>query len=122
MLLSAQWRAASRLLLQRGGIAVSRELGAASKLVLPRCRQSPPTPLPVFDAFHTIAARRWYTPMTTEEEDKEKARVAHLSPEEKDQELRELNRQIARLEKLKGINTGELYTWSGRYKVRHAMI
>ena len=61
---------------------------------------------------------RWYTPMTTEEEDKEKARVAHLSSEEKDQEIRELNRQLARLEKLKGINTGELYTWSGRYKVR----
>jgi hypothetical protein len=54
--------------------------------------------------------------MTKEEEEKEKARVAHLSPEEKDQELRSLNRQIAKLETLRGINTGELYTWSGRYK------
>jgi hypothetical protein len=35
----------------------------------------------------------------------------------KDQELRHLNREIARLEMLRGINTGELYTWSGRYKV-----
>eukprot|EP00526_Cylindrotheca_closterium_P023330 CAMPEP_0113620998 /NCGR_PEP_ID=MMETSP0017_2-20120614/10716_1 /TAXON_ID=2856 /ORGANISM="Cylindrotheca closterium" /LENGTH=167 /DNA_ID=CAMNT_0000530705 /DNA_START=184 /DNA_END=687 /DNA_ORIENTATION=+ /assembly_acc=CAM_ASM_000147 len=59
---------------------------------------------------------RWYTPMTPEDEEKEKARVSHLSAEEKDQELRDLNRQLARLEKLKGINTGELYTWSGRYK------
>lgn len=55
--------------------------------------------------------------MTAEEEEKEKARVSHLSAEEKDRELRDLNRQLARLEKLKGINTGELYTWSGRYKV-----
>jgi hypothetical protein len=28
----------------------------------------------------------------------------------------ELNRQLARLERLRGINSGELYTWSGRYK------
>jgi 2'-5' RNA ligase len=46
--------------------------------------------------------------MTPEEEEKEKARVLYLSPEEKDQELRKLNREISRLEKLKGINTGEL--------------
>lgn len=55
--------------------------------------------------------------MTEQEEEKEKARVAHISPEEKDQELRALNRQLVRLERLRGINTGELYTWSGRYKV-----
>ena len=59
---------------------------------------------------------RWYTPITSEEEEIEKARVSHLSPEEKDKELRDLNRQLARLEKLRGINTGEIYTWSGRYK------
>lgn len=59
---------------------------------------------------------RWYTPMSKDEEDKEKARVSHLSPEEKDKELRNLNREIAKLETLRGINTGELYTWSGRYK------
>ena len=60
--------------------------------------------------------RRWYTPMTDEEQEKEKARVLHLSPEAKEQELRQLNREISRLEMLRGINTGELYTWSGRYK------
>ena len=60
--------------------------------------------------------RRWYTPMTKEEEEKEKARIAHLSPEEKEEELRHLNREIAKLETIRGINTGELYTWSGRYK------
>ena len=51
---------------------------------------------------------RWYTPMTPEEEDKEKARVSYLTPEEKDAELRKLNRQIAKLEMLRGINNGEL--------------
>jgi len=60
--------------------------------------------------------RRWYTPLTQEEEDKEKARVSHLSTEEKEKELRQLNREITKLETLRGINTGELYTWSGRYK------
>jgi hypothetical protein len=59
---------------------------------------------------------RFYTPMTKEEEDKEKQRVSTLTPFAKDQELRQYNREIARLEKLRGINTGELYTWTGRYK------
>lgn len=62
------------------------------------------------------SGRRWYTPMTEEEQEKEKARIHHLSPEAKEQELRQLNREISRLEMLRGINTGELYTWSGRYK------
>lgn len=51
---------------------------------------------------------RWYTPMSKDEEDKEKARVSHLTPEEKDEELRKLNREIAKLEMLRGINNGEL--------------
>jgi len=60
--------------------------------------------------------RRHYTPMTAEEEEEEKKRVAGLTEFQKDQELRKLNREIARLEKQRGINTGELYTWSGQYK------
>jgi len=60
--------------------------------------------------------RRWYTPMTKEDEEKEKARVSHISAEEKENELRHLNREIAKLETVRGINTGELYTWTGRYK------
>ena len=51
---------------------------------------------------------RWYTPMSKEEEEKEKARVSHLTPEEKEEELRKLNREIAKLEMLRGINNGEL--------------
>ena len=54
--------------------------------------------------------------MTPEEQEKEKARVHHLSPEEKEKELRQFNREISRLEMLRGINTGEISTWSGRYK------
>lgn len=64
--------------------------------------------------IHTT--RRWYTPITKEEEAIEKARVSHLSPDEKEDELRQFNREIMKLETLRGINTGELYTWSGRYK------
>jgi hypothetical protein len=60
--------------------------------------------------------RRWFTPMTKEEENKELARVKQLSSFQKDQELRHYNRQLAKLELLKGINTGEIYTWTGRYK------
>lgn len=54
--------------------------------------------------------------MTEEEEKAEKERVSNLSDFQKDQELRKLNREIAKLEMLKGINNGELYTWSGKYK------
>lgn len=68
------------------------------------------------DIKPAIITRRWYTPFTKQEEDSEKDRVASLSAFQKDQELRKLNREITRLEKLKGINTGEAYTWSGRYK------
>lgn len=60
--------------------------------------------------------KNWYTPMSSEEQEKEKARVHHLTPSEKEKELRQLNRDISRLEMLRGINTGELFTWSGRYK------
>lgn len=54
--------------------------------------------------------------MTPGEIDAEKRRVERLTNEQVDQELRQLNREIARLEMLKAINTGELFTWRGRYK------
>jgi hypothetical protein len=54
--------------------------------------------------------------MTKDEQDAEKQRVATLSAFRKDQELCQWNRKIAKYEMLKGINTGELYTWTGRYK------
>ena len=51
---------------------------------------------------------RHYTPMTSAEEDAEKKRVAGLSDFKKEQELRQLNREIMRLKHLRGINTGEV--------------
>jgi hypothetical protein len=63
-----------------------------------------------------VISYRWYSPMTKDEEEVEKKRVTSLTAFQKDQELRKLNREIARLELLKGINTGDAYKWSGRYK------
>ena len=54
--------------------------------------------------------------MTQEEEDAEKQRVKSLTKKQQDQELRKLNREIAKLNMLVGINTGELYTWRGKFK------
>jgi hypothetical protein len=59
---------------------------------------------------------RHFTPMTDQQEQEEKVRVTTLTPFQKDQELRQYNREIAKLEMRKGINTGDLYTWSGRYR------
>jgi len=54
--------------------------------------------------------------MTPDEEEYEKSRVASLTPYEKEMELRVHDKQIKRLNTLRGINTGELYTWRGRFK------
>lgn len=59
---------------------------------------------------------RWYSPLSNEEEEEEKRRVALLSEFQKDQELRKLNREIARLSRLKAINTGEAFTYTGQFK------
>ena len=64
-----------------------------------------------------LQQQRFYTPMTKEEEEAEKERVAKLSDFKREQELRKLNREIMKLNVLKGINTGELYTVRGRYKM-----
>lgn len=54
--------------------------------------------------------------MTTEEEEAEKARVSKLTDFQKEMELRSLDRELAKLTMLRGINTGELYTLRGKYK------
>lgn len=54
--------------------------------------------------------------ISKEEEEKEKYRVSMLSPEQRKQELRELDQKIKNLNTLRGINTGELYTWRGQMK------
>ena len=55
-------------------------------------------------------------PMTPEEEQHEKARVASLSPHQKNEELMALDQQLALLQMKRGINTGELYTMRGKFK------
>ena len=57
-----------------------------------------------------------FTPMTREEEEAENERVSKLTDFQKEMELRDLDRQLARLSMLRGINTGELYTLRGKYK------
>jgi hypothetical protein len=54
--------------------------------------------------------------MTQEEEQLEKARVDVLTDYQKEMELRQLDRSISRLNKLRGINNGELYTLRGKFK------
>lgn len=59
---------------------------------------------------------RYYSSLPKEEEEKEKLRVGLLSENQKKMELKELDKKIARLNTLRGINTGELYTFRGRFK------
>jgi hypothetical protein len=54
--------------------------------------------------------------MTKDEEEAENARVSKLTDFQKEMELRDLDRQLAKLSMLRGINTGELYTLRGKYK------
>lgn len=68
----------------------------------------------VLGAFTSV---RWYTPLSEQEQEAEKNRVARLSDVQKDLELRKYNRELARLELLKAINTGEAYSYYGRYKL-----
>jgi len=57
-----------------------------------------------------------WSPMTPAEEEAEKERVSKLTDYQKEMELRDLDRQIAKLSMLRGINNGELYTMRGKYK------
>mmetsp|Transcript_252 Transcript_252/g.402 ORF Transcript_252/g.402 Transcript_252/m.402 type:complete len:206 (+) Transcript_252:79-696(+) len=58
----------------------------------------------------------YYSSLSKEEEEKEKLRISILSQVEKEKELRTLDKEIARLNTLRGINTGELYTFRGKFK------
>ena len=43
--------------------------------------------------------------------------MGSLTPYQKEMELRELDAELARLQTLRGINTGELYTFRGKFKM-----
>lgn len=107
----------------RGGSSISRLAGLGSYRVnlaaAAACTvdSSSNTFLKPTTTTITSQQRRHYTPVTKDEEEQEKLRVTTLTEFQKDQELRKYNRELAKLEFLKGINTGDLYTWSGKYKV-----
>ena len=63
-----------------------------------------------------LEATRYYSSLTKDEEEKEVERVKLLSKTQKQKELKELDKQIARLYSLRGINTGELNTLKGNFK------
>jgi hypothetical protein len=70
----------------------------------------------VSPAFTILPSSRYYSSIPKDEEDKEKERVSMLSEKQKATELKELDKKIAHLNTLRGINTGELYTFRGKFK------
>ena len=58
-----------------------------------------------------------FSALPPEEEEKEKNRVESLTDYKKEIELRKLDTEIARLQTLRSINTGELYTMRGKFKI-----
>jgi hypothetical protein len=58
-----------------------------------------------------------FSALPPDEEMKEKLRVLSLTPYQKEMELRQLDSELARLQTLRGINTGELYTFRGQFKM-----
>ena len=59
---------------------------------------------------------RYFSALSKQDEEEEKKRVAGLSKYEKEIELRNYDKELARLHTLRGINTGELYTFRGKFK------
>lgn len=58
-----------------------------------------------------------FSALPPDEEEAEKNRVASLTPYQKEMELRQLDSELARLQTLRAINTGELYTLRGKFKM-----
>jgi len=58
-----------------------------------------------------------FSSLPPDEEREEKKRVGSLTPYQKEMELRKLDSELARLQTLRGINTGELYTFRGKFKM-----
>lgn len=67
--------------------------------------------------IRTILSSSSFSALPPDEEEKEKSRVESLSPYQKEMELRELDTKLARLQTLRAINTGELYTMRGKFKM-----
>ncbi|KAL7532239.1 hypothetical protein ACHAXR_004512 [Thalassiosira sp. AJA248-18] len=67
--------------------------------------------------IRTILSSSSFSALPPDEEKKEKSRVESLSPYQKEMELRQLDSELARLQTLRAINTGELYTMRGKFKM-----
>ena len=67
--------------------------------------------------YRTILSTSSFSSLPPEEEAEEKARVESLTPYQKEMELRQLDTDLSRLNTLRAINTGELYTYKYIYLV-----
>ena len=67
--------------------------------------------------YRTILSTSSFSSLPPEEEAEEKARVESLTPYQKEMELRQLDTELQRLNTLRAINSGELYTFRGKFKM-----
>jgi len=58
-----------------------------------------------------------FSALPPDEEQAEKERVGSLTQYQREMELRQLDSELARLQTLRAINTGELYTLRGKFKM-----
>lgn len=68
-------------------------------------------------ARRTLLSSSSFSALPPDEEEKEKARVDSLTDYHKEMELRKLDEELARLQTIRAINTGELYTLRGKFKM-----
>lgn len=80
------------------------------------CNQGRIRPGNIISVGTETVAVRFFSVLSKEEEEQEKKRVEGLSKYQKEIELRALDKELARLNTLRGINTGELYTFRGKFK------
>lgn len=65
----------------------------------------------------TILSSSSFSALPPDEEKEEKSRVESLTQYQKEMELRKYDADLARLQTLRAINTGELYTFRGKFKM-----
>ena len=73
--------------------------------------------MPSQTQIQSMRASSSFSALPPDEEQAEKERVASLTQYQKEMELRQLDSELARLQTLRGINTGELYTFRGKFKM-----
>lgn len=83
------------------------------------CSSIIPTPSSIIISTprRTILSSSSFSSLPPEEEKEEKSRVDSLTPYQKEIELRKLDQELSKLNTLRAINTGELYTFRGKFKM-----